>query len=209
MIHKGLRVYLSDVNAPSSETMISTVLAVETPDYITLAIPESSNSKLTPGSDIEVFFYNEDTRYSFRTEVTGRLYCDNRLALLCRAPRGELEQDRRSYFRTDTIFPVCIALALQEKHIVLDRFNAFCTNISGGGMKVSMPAPYHFIHAKQSVDIDFVEALGGLTTAKGITVRELSGHSDISICFTEINKTDRDRIIHYVHKRAHKHTYGA
>lgn len=192
-----------------SEAMVTVMVVVGSNEFaITIPIKDGFFHPLAVGTPVNAYFYSGSGRYYFETKVVNRVHFEELPVLVLDFPEFMYRTERRQYYRVDTLFPVKVIITSlvgdgDLKRVDIQEYDTRCVDLSGGGLqldrKLSRGIP---LRLNLQVDIDFCEALPGLSRATGVVVRKpIKGRSGWGIKFTKIFDSDRDKIIRYVFKR--------
>jgi len=159
---------------------------------------------LSPGAKLEVSFITQMGRFSFKSEVIGRVK-ENIPLLEIAYPDFLRRQELRRFFRVETRLKIkfhTIDYIMKDgiPEMIKKKYEGIVRDISGGGLRLNCDIK---LEQGQAIEVDISESLGTKFNIIAIVVHVYSNvdKSDVGVEFITIKETDRDKIIKYIFKR--------
>lgn len=164
-------------------------------DYIGISIPVNNGQYLPMPNDtlVDVLYYLDRDVYKFKTTVLGTKM-DKILIVVLKKPGSFKKVQRRNYARASTLSNITYA---RKEGSEYKYYDAVMLDLSGGGARIHVSKKLRY----GEVIILSIPLKDEDITVKGQIIRiedEKSESSSIGVCFREIEKGDREKIIRHV-----------
>lgn len=175
-------------------------------DKVKIAIPTQKGIPfpINPGANLEISFLTASGRFSFNSEVLGRVR-ENIPVLEIKAPSYLTRFELRKYFRVETRLKIKIktidyVINDGNPEMIKKDYEAIVRDISGGGVRLTTDAK---LESGQALELDMSEAIGTKfdIVSRVVHLYNNDDNSEAGIEFVSIKETDRDKIIKYVFQR--------
>lgn len=164
-------------------------------DYIGISIPVNSGQYLAMpnDTDVDVLYYLDRDVYKFRTKVIGTKM-DKILIVVLKKPDTYIKVQRRNYARAGTLTNITYA---RQEGKDYKYYDAVMLDLSGGGARLHVTRKLRF----GEVIIISIPLKDEDITVKAQIIRiedEKNENTCIGVCFVDIDKGDREKIIKHV-----------